>query len=232
MRNDVIIAETRSPTSGNDARQIGFQQSTKSVKNMKKFDRLKTRKQRRSTDSNVIIAPAIPDGATQHPEGVESFADPYGKPSIPLPTSHSVVIQLPTSTTTTTTTTTTTKTTSIPEGDDETDEEEYDDEDDEEEDDDMDVDNHKSSKNQHTTNSESDGGDLLPLNFDDPLPNSIAANYFMLHDYSLVIRQVTALDNANFTCGVRNQAGVRFSSPALLNVFGKINSTTITKRVE
>ncbi|KAI2804474.1 Netrin receptor unc5c [Blomia tropicalis] len=111
MRNDVIIAETRSPTSGNDARQIGFQQSTKSVKNMKKFDRLKTRKQRRSTDSNVIIAPAIPDGATQHPEGVESFADPY------------------------------------------------------------------------------------------------------------VIRQVTALDNANFTCGVRNQAGVRFSSPALLNVF-------------
>lgn len=43
----------------------------------------------------------------------------------------------------------------------------------------------------------------------------------MANDYTLVIKNITENDQANYTCGVYNYAGVRFTRPAMLTVFGK-----------
>ena len=50
---------------------------------------------------------------------------------------------------------------------------------------------------------------------------NIPINYHMANDYTLVIKNITENDQANYTCGVYNYAGVRFTRPAMLTVFGK-----------
>uniref|UniRef100_A0A6P6YB21 Uncharacterized protein LOC113796407 n=1 Tax=Dermatophagoides pteronyssinus TaxID=6956 RepID=A0A6P6YB21_DERPT len=48
---------------------------------------------------------------------------------------------------------------------------------------------------------------------------NIPINYHMANDYTLVIKNITENDQANYTCGVYNYAGVRFTRPAMLTVF-------------
>jgi hypothetical protein len=58
----------------------------------------------------------------------------------------------------------------------------------------------------------------------DIIPDNLSAehdNYFIAHDSSLIIKEATLKDQANYTCAVRNPAGVRYSEAAQLTVFGK-----------
>ncbi len=58
----------------------------------------------------------------------------------------------------------------------------------------------------------------------DIIPHNLSAehdNYFIAHDSSLIIKEATIKDQANYTCAVRNPAGVRYSEAAQLTVFGK-----------
>lgn len=66
-------------------------------------------------------------------------------------------------------------------------------------------------------NSDSVGSDIIPDNL-----SVDHDNYFIAHDSSLIIKQATLLDQGNFTCAVRNPAGVRYSEAAQLTVYGKI----------
>lgn len=61
---------------------------------------------------------------------------------------------------------------------------------------------------------EEDGGQLLSF---EEFP---VHNYAMTNLNSLVIKKVTLADQANYTCGVHNPAGVRFSRAAQLTVSG------------
>lgn len=69
------------------------------------------------------------------------------------------------------------------------------------------------------------GGDgpLLPHSFGEELIP--IHNYVMTNSHSLVIKLATVADQANYTCGVHNPAGVRFSRPAQLSVFGKLSAS-------
>lgn len=64
-----------------------------------------------------------------------------------------------------------------------------------------------------------EGEVLLSNHFDSAMT---PLNYRMAPNHSLIIQRVSPEDHANYTCGVYNQAGVRFSQPALLTIFGKI----------
>ncbi|XP_054166630.1 netrin receptor UNC5B-like [Oppia nitens] len=58
---------------------------------------------------------------------------------------------------------------------------------------------------------------------DDLIPENMSSidhkNYFIGHDSSLIIKEVSIKDQGNYTCAVRNPAGVRYSEPAQLLVF-------------
>ena len=71
----------------------------------------------------------------------------------------------------------------------------------------------------------SSGGALQPWDSNsDLIPESLSVNhrnYFIGHDSSLIIKEVTLTDQGNYTCAVRNPAGVRYSEAAQLTVFGE-----------
>lgn len=54
------------------------------------------------------------------------------------------------------------------------------------------------------------------------------SNYLLQRDGSLVIKKVRPSDHANYTCAAANRAGVRHSLPAILTVYGKIQSSLLT----
>ena len=63
-----------------------------------------------------------------------------------------------------------------------------------------------------------DESDLIPVNLS---PHHDHSNYLITHDGSLIIKQASLLDQANYTCAVKNPAGIRYSEPATLIVYGK-----------
>lgn len=72
----------------------------------------------------------------------------------------------------------------------------------------------------------SSGGAIQPWDHSntDLIPENLSVdhqNYFIGHDSSLIIKEVTLADQANYTCAVRNPAGVRYSEAAQLTVFGE-----------
>ena len=186
-------------------------QLNKDLGNSKQIRKLR----QRSTPQNSAAIPelqnskVIQESTGHHPVGHEAFPDPYSKQANIVPNgsnsqnsaknSNSAKPDIE----------------SHDEGDEEEDDEEYDDDEEEDEE------NDNNPKRDH------EEGDILPLNFDDPPPTD--QNYLMTNDHSLVIKQVSIHDQGNYTCGVRNPAGVRFSSLALLNVFGKISDFVIYK---
>lgn len=89
-------------------------------------------------------------------------------------------------------------------------------EEDEEEEDEEDVDSSKASEE---TNDKPDDEGLLPISFgEDEVIGGNHQNYAMTGDHSLIIHRVGIEDAANYTCGARNVAGVRFSQPATLTI--------------
>ena len=114
---------------------------------------------------------------------------------------------------------------------DEDEDDEMDDEDDDDDDDDDDELEFDASKQpeKEIGSDDNDEDSILPHHFDlaaghvsNSNNNNIPINYHMADDYSLVIKHVTMDDHANYTCGVYNVAGVRFTRPATLTVFGKL----------
>lgn len=113
------------------------------------------------------------------------------------------------------------------EDEDDEDEEDEDYEDDDDEDSEYDGDGTKQTEKKF--GNENNSGDLLlPNQFDlaaENLPSkkdgSISINYRMADDYSLIIKRITMDDQANYTCGAYNVAGVRFAALATLTIFGK-----------
>lgn len=58
--------------------------------------------------------------------------------------------------------------------------------------------------------------DIIPYNM-----SVDHSNYLISHDGSLIIKQATFAEEANYTCAVRNAAGVKYSESATLTVYGK-----------
>lgn len=109
------------------------------------------------------------------------------------------------------------------------DDEDEDEEDEDYEDDDEDIEYDGLKQTEIKIKDENNNDDLLlPNHFDlaaENLPGgkdaSIPINYRMANDYSLIIKRITMDDQANYTCGAYNVAGVRFSALATLTIFGK-----------
>lgn len=210
MKNDVIIAETQPKSFPSLSSSVGLTISKKgptsskqaayraSMLNKGTTKKLKTRavSEEKTFPKSAQDAVKIGDYERQHPAGHEAFPDPYGAEQNSKPAKSAGSSSTPKST----------ETAKKPDYDE--DDEEYEDDEDEE----AEEDGAKSSDN-------IDHEDLLPLNFDDPPP--LDSNYLMTADYSLVIQQVKLSDSGNYSCGVRNPAGTRFSKHAQLTVFGK-----------
>ncbi|KPM09935.1 Thrombospondin repeats protein [Sarcoptes scabiei] len=58
--------------------------------------------------------------------------------------------------------------------------------------------------------------DLHSDSLEDRKKSKMLINYFMTDDNSLLIKNISVKDQANYTCGVYNVAGVRYSEPASL----------------
>lgn len=96
--------------------------------------------------------------------------------------------------------------------------EDYDDE--EVEEDEEEVEDKAQGKDKAKQHSDHDYKDeeLLPDHLDDlPMTHE---NYIFNNDFSLTIKKVDLADQANYTCGVRNWAGTRYSRPGRVTVKG------------
>lgn len=211
MKNDVIIAETQPKSFPSVSSSVGLTISKKGATGASKAvayrasilhkgttKKLRTRavSEEKPAPKSAQDAVKIGDYERQHPAGHEAFPDPYGAEQNSKPNKSAVSSSSPKST----------EVAKKPDYDEE--DEEY--EDDEEEDD---------TEEDAAKSPDGDHEDLLPLNFDDPPP--LDSNYLMTADYSLLIQHVKLTDSGNYSCGVRNPAGTRFSKHAQLTVFGK-----------